>query len=298
MVAATVHEAVLLEESMLILELTPDGRYVDGTLGGGTHTRTILERSSPNGRVLALDVDHSALTRAEETFAAVGPRFRAVEKNFRFLDQAVAETEFGPCDGVLLDLGFSSDELLDPKKGLSFQQDGILDMRLGPQSNDDGLTAADIVNSWSKEEITTLLQEYGEERFAWKIAENIIKARKSARIVGTFDLVSVIKSAVPATYEHGRIHPATRTFQALRMAVNDEIPALKQAVQAAHDVLRPGGRCAIITFHSIEDRVVKHLFQNEEAWQPVSKKPIAPSEEECARNPRARSAKLRAAIRI
>ena len=283
---------------MLILELTPDGRYVDGTLGGGTHTRTILERSSPNGCVLALDVDHTALTRAEETFAVFGPRFRAVEKNFRFLDQAVSETGFGPCDGVLLDLGFSSDELLDPKKGLSFQQDGILDMRLGPQSNDDGLTAADIVNSWSKEEITTLLQEYGEERFAWKIAETIIKARKSARIVGTFDLVSVIKSAVPATYEHGRIHPATRTFQALRMAVNDEIPALKQAVQAAHAVLRPGGRCAIITFHSIEDRVVKHLFQNEEAWQSVSKKPIAPSEEECARNPHARSAKLRAAIRI
>jgi 16S rRNA (cytosine1402-N4)-methyltransferase len=184
------------------------------------------------------------------------------------------------------------------KKGLSFLQEGSLDMRLGPQSNEDGLTAADIVNGWSKQELSTLLQEYGEERFAWKIAEAICKARKSARIVGTLDLVSVIKMAVPASYEHGRIHPATRTFQALRMAVNDEIPALKQAVQAAASILRPGGRCAIITFHSIEDRVVKHLFQNEELWEPVAKKPIAPTEAECERNPRARSAKLRVARRM
>jgi 16S rRNA (cytosine1402-N4)-methyltransferase len=298
MVATTVHEAVLLEESMLALELKPGGRYVDGTLGGGTHTRTILERSAPDGRVLSLDVDHTALARAQEQFQSFGTRFQAIERNFRFLDQAVQEAGFGPCDGVLLDLGFSSDELLDPKKGLSFLQEGSLDMRLGPQSNEDGLTAADIVNGWSKQELSTLLQEYGEERFAWKIAEAICKARKSARIVGTLDLVSVIKMAVPASYEHGRIHPATRTFQALRMAVNDEIPALKQAVQAAASILRPGGRCAIITFHSIEDRVVKHLFQNEELWEPVAKKPIAPTEAECERNPRARSAKLRVARRM
>lgn len=297
MVAATVHEAVLLEESMLALELKTGGRYVDGTLGGGTHTRTILERAE-GSQVLSLDVDHTALARAKTTFQSFGKRFQAIERNFRFLDQAVEEVGFGPCDGVLLDLGFSSDELLDPKKGLSFLQDGVLDMRLGPQSNEDGLTAADIVNSWSKQEITTLLQEYGEERFAWKIAEAIIKARKSARIIGTFDLISVIKTAVPTTYEHGRIHPATRTFQALRMAVNDEIPALKQAVQAAEKILKPGGRCVILTFHSIEDRVVKHLFQNEEVWKMVSKKPIPPSEEECARNPRARSAKLRVASRV
>lgn len=298
MATATVHEAVLLEESMLALELKPGGRYVDGTLGGGTHARTILERTGPDGRVLALDVDHTALERACAGFQSFGSRFQAVERNFRFLDQAVQEVGFGPCDGVFLDLGFSSDELLDPKKGLSFLQDGVLDMRLGPQSNEDGLTAADIVNSWSKQEITTLLQEYGEERFAWKIAEAIIQARKTARIVGTFDLVAIIKTAVPTTYEHGRIHPATRTFQALRMAVNDEIPALKQAVQAAQKILRPGGRCVVLTFHSIEDRVMKHLFQQEEIWQPLSKKPLVPSEEELVRNPRARSAKLRAAVRL
>lgn len=297
MVAATVHEAVLLEESMLALELKAAGRYVDGTLGGGTHTQAILDRTAPDGQVLALDVDTTALARANERFQSYGSRFHAVERNFRFLDHAVKEQGFGPCDGILLDLGFSSDELLDPKKGLSFLQDGILDMRLGLQSNEDGLTAADIVNSWSKEEIATLIQEYGEERFAWKIADAIVKARKLARIVGTFDLVSVIKTAVPPSYEHGRIHPATRTFQALRMAVNDEIPALKQAVRAAATVLRPGGRCAIITFHSIEDRVVKHLFQEEETWQPVWKKPVAPSPAECERNPRARSAKLRVAIK-
>ncbi len=297
MISASVHEAVLLEESMLTLEVHPDGRYVDGTLGGGTHTRSLLERSAPTGRVLSLDVDRAALSRASVTLAPFGARWQGIEQNFRFLDRAAKEADMLESDGVLLDLGFSSDELLDPQKGLSFMQDGILDMRLGPASNEDGLTAADIVNSWSKQEIATLIQEYGEERFAWRIAEAIFLARKTARIVGTLDLVAIIKKAVPGGYEQGRIHPATRTFQALRMAVNDEIPALKEAVHAAHRILRPGGRCAVITFHSIEDRVMKHLFQDEALWTPLTKRPLVPSDAECERNPRARSAKLRVATR-
>ena len=165
MVPETIHTAVLLEESMLALEVKPGGRYLDGTLGGATHTKTLLERSGPTGRVVSLDVDPTALARAAETVQSFGERWQGIDRNFRFLDQAAADADLVPCDGVLLDLGFSSDELLDPKKGLSFLQDGILDMRLGPQSNEDGLTAADIVNSWSKEEISTLIQEYGEERF-------------------------------------------------------------------------------------------------------------------------------------
>lgn len=283
---------------MLALKVHTGGRYIDGTLGGATHTKALLDRSAPEGRVISLDVDLTALTRAQETLASYGSRWQGIDQNFRFLDRAAIAAGFTECDGVLLDLGFSSDELLDPEKGLSFMQDGVLDMRLGPGSNEDGLTAADIVNSWTKDEIGTLIKEYGEEKFSWRIADEIISARKSARIVSTFDLVAIIKKAVPMTYEHGRIHPATRTFQALRMAVNDEIPALKDAVRAAQKILRPGGRCAVITFHSIEDRVMKHLFQDEALWEPVTKRPLVPSEAECTRNPRARSAKLRTAIRL
>jgi 16S rRNA (cytosine1402-N4)-methyltransferase len=284
-----VHEAIeaLLPQS--------GGRYLDGTLGGGTHTRALLQACSPDGTVLSLDIDRSALARAQELLAPYGARWKSAEENFRYLDRAAESNGLAPLDGILLDLGLSSDELDDPSRGLSFRTDGPLDMRLGPHANEDGLTAADIVNTWTVQDIERVLRVFGEEPFARRIAQGILEARKAARIIGTLDLVSVITRSVPNIPSH--IHPATRTFQALRIAVNDELETLKIAIEAASRVLRPGGRLAIISFHSLEDRIVKRAFAAE-PWNAVTKKPLAPSDEEVAENPRARSAKFRVAERM
>lgn len=291
------HKAVMLEEAMSALDVRPGGLYLDGTLGGGGHTEELLKRSSPDGRVLSLDVNRKAIDHAREALGSYGERLMIAEENFRWLDRAAEETDMGPFDGILLDLGYSSDELEDPRLGLSFKQDGPLDMRFGPKSNDDGLTAAEIVNSWTQNDLEKVIRNFGEEKFARRIAQKIVQARKSARIVRTLELASIIQAAVPGNYEQGRIHPATRTFQALRIVVNDEVQALKQAIAAAQKVLGEGGRLAIISFHSIEDRVVKIAFAQSEEWEAIEKKPITASEEELERNPRARSAKLRTAIK-
>jgi 16S rRNA (cytosine1402-N4)-methyltransferase len=284
----------MTEEVLSALAPNAGGRYLDGTLGGATHTRALLQASAPDGRVLSLDVDRGALERARATLSAYGDRWIGVEENFRNLDQVATEQGMVPLDGILLDLGFSSDELADPAKGLSFLQDGPLDMRLGAKANEDGLTAAEIVNSWSPSEIERVLSTFGEEPFSRKIAYGIAEARKAARIIGTLDLVSIIKRTVPA--RPGEIHPATRTFQALRIAVNDELETLKLAIAASERVLKPGGILAVISFHSLEDRIVKQAFQSD-VWIPQSKHPLTPSETEIAENPRSRSAKLRCAIK-
>lgn len=279
---------------MLVLDPQPGGRYLDGTLGGATHTEELLKRSTPNGTVCSFDVDPVAIERAQERLASYGSRWTPVEANFRDMARVMRERQEPPFDGVLLDLGLSSDELVDPEKGLSFLQEGPLDMRLGPQANEDGLTAADILNGWQEGEIRKMLDIFGEERFARKIAYAIVKTRKEHPFQTTTQLVDLIRATVPPIYEKGRIHPATRTFQALRIAVNDELEALKDAIKGAHEVLRPGGRCAIITFHSLEDRIVKLAFR-EEGWEPLVKRPLVPSDQETVENPRARSAKLRVA---
>ena len=291
------HKAVMLEEALEALDVQPGGRYLDGTLGGGGHTEELLRRSAPNGRVLSLDVNRKALESASTDLATYGDRLIIAEENFRWLDRAAEEHDMIPLDGILLDLGFSSDELEDPRLGLSFRHDGPLDMRFGPKSNDDGLTAAEIVNSWSQDDLEKLIRNFGEERFARRIAQKIVQARKSARIIRTLELASIVQAATPGNYEQGRIHPATRTFQAIRIVVNDEVQALKQAIQAAHRTLHAGGRLAIISFHSIEDRVVKLAFQHAEDWEALQKRPLTATEEETQQNPRARSAKLRAAIK-
>ena len=292
----TIHDAVLIEETMQFLNVQPGGLYIDGTLGGGTHSEQILKESAPDGRVLSIDVDLKALERAKTRFAPYGDRWLCRETNFRFMADVAREADFMPVDGVLLDLGLSSDELADRSKGFSFMQDGPLDMRLGPKANEDGLTAADIVNTWSVEDIETAIRNFGEERFAGRIAHAILKARHASRIIGTLDLVTVIKQATPNNYEQGRIHPATRTFQALRIAVNDELESLKQALEGAIEVLKPGGRLAVISFHSMEDRIVKQRFLQEDV-EPLTKRPVTASDEEVARNPRSRSAKLRVATK-
>jgi 16S rRNA (cytosine1402-N4)-methyltransferase len=294
----SVHVPVMLEESMLALEVRPGGVYVDGTLGGASHTEELLKRSAPNGKVFSFDVSRKALEAAKTKLEGYGDRWQGIEANFRHLDRALiaAGVSEGSVDGILLDLGFSSDEIQDPAIGLSFQTDGPLDMRLGPKANEDGLTASDIVNTWPARDLETMIRNFGEERFARKIAEAIVEARKVARIIRTLELSSIIRRAVPANYEQGRIHPATRTFQALRIAVNDELPALKDAIAASRVMLKQGGRLAIITFHSLEDRIVK-LGMKEGEWEPLTKKPQVPSEQELAENPRSRSAKLRVAAK-
>ncbi len=282
---------------MLVLNPRPDAIYIDGTLGGATHTEELLKRSAPSGRVFSFDVDLSAIERAKHTLAAYGSRWMPIEANFRHLDQELRQRNINQVDGILLDLGLSSDELADPTRGISFQQDGPLDMRLGPKANDDGLTAAEIVNTWQTKDLITLFRELGEERYALFIAKAIVSARRDEPIVTTQALVQIIKAAVPGNYEKGRIHPATRSFQALRIAVNDEIQVLKDAIKAAHSILRPDGVLAIISFHSLEDRIVKLAFKDQELWNVLTKKPIEPSPRELQENPRSRSANLRAAAK-
>lgn len=285
----------MVREAIEALRPQAGGLYIDGTLGGATHTEQLLAASHPDGRVLSLDVDPIALDRAKNRLKAYGARWKGVEGNFRHLDQIAERESFSPCDGILLDLGLSSDELADPERGISFQIDGPLDMRLGTSSNEDGLTAADILNEWKREELEELIRDYGEERYARKIAEAIVIRRKKEPFARTLDLANTIKHALPSGYERGRIHPATRTFQALRMAVNDEIATLKEAIIAARRVLKPGGRLAIITFHSLEDRVVKIAFKEAEDLDIITKKPLVPTEDEITHNARSRSAKLRIA---
>lgn len=294
----TRHVAVMTPEVLRALQPHSGGSYIDGTLGGGTHTEELLKSSSPDGRVLSVDVDRTALNMARERLAAYGDRWIPIESNFRSLAEKAEAAGFVPCDGIVLDLGISSDQLADTPRGLSFLQDGPLDMRLGPAANEDGLTAADIVNTWSASEIETLIREYGEERYARKIAEGIVRARKAARLIGTLDLVAVIRSSIPASYERGRIHPATRTFQALRITVNDELGALKEAIAGAKKILAPGGRLAVISFHSLEDRIVKQTFRESGDLRIITKRPLVPATEEIELNPRARSAKLRVAEKI
>lgn len=296
----TAHIPVMLEETMLALEVKSGGTYVDGTLGGASHTEELLKRSSPDGKVFSFEVNRSALQVSGLKLQAYGKRWTGIEANFRHLDRELIGlgVQEGSLDGILLDLGFSSDEIQDPAIGLSFQNDGPLDMRLGPKANDDGLTASDIVNTWSEHEIETMIRNFGEERYASNIAKAVVQARKAARIIRTLELVSIIRGAVPAGYEQGRIHPATRTFQALRIAVNDELEALKDAIKAGHRMLKPGGRMAIITFHSLEDRIVKLAFKEVGEWEQIGKKPLVPTDQEQHVNPRSRSAKLRIAKKL
>ena len=289
------HTAVLVEEAMRILDVKPGGKYLDATLGGGTHTSELLRRSAPDGLVVSLDVDPAALERMRDLLKDESGRWIGVEANFRGLEHIARDTGVAPLDGILLDLGLSSDELADRTKGLSFMENGPLDMRLGPTANEDGLTAAEIVNSWTRDDIERVIDTFGEEKFAHRIALAIVEARKAARIIGTLDLAAIVKQAVPQNYERGRIHPATRTFQALRMVVNDELASLKLAIAGAENTLKPGGRIAIISFHSLEDRIVKQAFLASEKLTILTKKPITPGAQELETNPRSRSAKLRAA---
>jgi len=292
------HVPVLLEETIGGLSLRSGDNVIDGTVGAGGHAAAALERTSPNGLLLGMDLDEAALEAARRKLACFGSRVMLVRENYRNVERVLLSHSFGPIQAALLDLGFSSLAVDDPGRGFSFRFDGPLDMRFDPAQE---LTAAAIVNGWTADELTDIFVRYGEERYARRIAGALVAARRRDRIVSTLRLVDVIAAAVPAFYRRGKIHFATRTFQALRIAVNDELGNLTAALPALTRSLAVGGRLAIISFHSLEDRIVKNYFREQSAFgtlRVLTKRPIVAGEAEIAANPRSRSAKLRLAEKI
>ncbi|HEV8468632.1 MAG TPA: 16S rRNA (cytosine(1402)-N(4))-methyltransferase RsmH [Candidatus Limnocylindria bacterium] len=306
-----VHEPVLLAEVLAQLDPHEGGRYVDGTVGAGGHAAAVLDRSGASGKLLGIDRDPEALAAAARELARFGDRALLIRANFAVLDDVARSHSFAPVDGVLLDLGLSSLQLADDKRGFSFRARGPLDMRADPDLR---LTAADIVNSWSGSELRRVFAEYGEEPEAARIAAAIVRRRSKARFetadeFGRF--VAGVKTRRPRSTD-----PATRVFQALRIAVNDELANLSAALAAAISILRPGGRLAVIAFHSLEDRIVKQFFARESrdcicpphlptcvcghraGLRVVTRRPLRAASAEVDRNPRARSAALRVAERI
>ncbi len=290
----TCHQSVMREEVLQALAPCSGGHYLDATLGGGGHSLALLEASAPDGTVLSLDVDPSALARARALLPAYGGRWQIAEANFRDLRSVAEASGLAPFQGILFDLGISSDQLNDSSFGLSFQIDGPLDMRLGPCANRDGLTADTIINRWSEADLTRLLHVYGEERHARAIAREIVRRRKQQPFKRTKDLADTISGLAFFRTARRKIHPATKTFQALRIAVNDELESLRIALRDAEDLVAPGGVIAVISFHSLEDRIVKQTFKQYKTFF-CSKKPLCPTTEEISKNPRSRSAKLRIA---
>jgi 16S rRNA (cytosine1402-N4)-methyltransferase len=281
------HEPVLLEEALEILAVSAGGFYVDGTVGLGGHSEELLRRSAPDGRLLAVDRDSETLALAEERLRGSGERARFVQAEFREIPRLLGDDQ---ADGILLDLGVSSAQLEDPDRGFSFQTDGPLDMRM---DRSHGETAADVVNRLGEPELADVIYRFGEEKASRRIARAIAAARRSSRIRTTGELAEIVRRAAP----HGRpgLHPATRTFQAIRIRVNRELEGLGATVAALARALKPGGRLAVIAFHSLEDREVKQAFRQlePEGFLRLTKKPLRPTEAEVRRNPRARSARLR-----
>jgi 16S rRNA (cytosine1402-N4)-methyltransferase len=290
----TQHVPVLLHEVLEALRPGAGGRYIDGTVGGGGHTAALLEASAPGGRVLGLDRDEAALARAAERLKAFEARVTLVKSDFRAMKSVAEAHGFAPCDGVLLDLGLSSDQLASPERGFSFQADGPLDMRFDPST---GETAAELLNRASETELADIFYSYGEERRSRRLARVVVERRRTRPFERTGDLVAAVEAALGG--RRGRLHPATRAFQALRIAVNDELGALKEGLAAAADLLAEGGRLAVISFHSLEDRIVKQFIQlhaSGQASRPLralTRKPLVASAAEREANPRSRSAKLR-----
>ena len=301
------HVSVLLDECIEALNIQPDGIYVDGTLGGAGHSFHIAEKLT-TGRLIGIDRDPIALEAAGKRLEPFGDRVTLVHSNFCQMAKVLDDLGIAGVDGILLDLGVSSPQLDDGARGFSYMADAPLDMRM---DSGDALTADTVVNTWSYEELKRILYDYGEERYAPAIAAAIVRRRETAPIRTTLELVDVIRSAMPPAALREKQHPAKRTFQAIRIAVNDELGSVSRAMEAAIPRLNPGGRLAVITFHSLEDRIVKSAMANAAKGcvcppefpvcvcgripqvTVLTRKPIVSGEEELARNPRARSAKLR-----
>jgi len=277
------------DEVLRLLAPRPGQTVVDGTVGAGGHARLLAERVDPGGRVIGLDQDPAMLELARPRLS--GLPVTLDHRNFEDLPGVLQELQVGPVDAVLADLGFSSDQLANPERGLSFQQDGPLDMRLDPTR---GEPASALVRRLHERDLADLFWQYGEERHSRRIARKIVEARQEAAIATTGQLADLVRSCVPRSRGHP-IDPATRVFQALRIAVNDELGALERFLVVLPECLKPGGRAAVISFHSLEDRLVKRAFRNKATWRELTRKPLTASEEEAHRNARARSAKLRVA---
>lgn len=288
---STVHVPVMLDEVLAGLAPRPGQIIVDGTLGGGGHTRALAAAVSPGGQIIALDRDPGALDRMGDLG---GLPIRLVQANYADLPAVLAELGLPQVGGILLDLGLSSDQLADAERGFSFSAAGALDLRFDP---DEGSPASELVNRWPEARLAELIQTYGEERFARRIARRIVETRRERTITTAAELAELIRRTVPRTADSRRIDPATRTFQALRIAVNDELGSLERLLAAAPACLEPGGRLAVISFHSLEDRRVKQAFRQAARWEVLTKKPLTAGPAEVTRNPRARSAKLRVAAR-
>ena len=292
-----IHTAVLKKEVLEYLDPASNENFVDCTIGEGGHSEDILEKNGPEGKVLGIDLDPQQIAASQWLHVQFKDRIVLANDSYVNLKEIVERKAFGPVNGILLDLGMSSAQLARANKGFSFQIDQGLDMRY---NDNNYLTAEKIVNEYSLEKIEEILENYGEEKFAKKIAENIVERRKQGRIKTTFELIEIIKDATPPAYWRGKIHYATRTFQALRIAVNDELENIKRVLPDAISILAPGGRLAVISFHSLEDRIIKNFFINEAKNKTIkilTKKPITASRDELGKNHRARSAKLRLAVK-
>lgn len=290
--SASIHIPVLQNEVLAHLQPQSGQVLVDGTLGGGGHTRLLAERVAPDGFILALDRDPRAIAAAEKTLS--GRPVKVAQANFCDLPELIRELRLSAVDGVLLDLGLSSDQLSDDARGFSFDARGSLDLRFDPTQ---GEPAWQLLERLREQPLADLIYEYGEERFSRRIARRIVEVRRKEPIRTADHLARLVRSCVPRSRGHD-IDPATRTFQAIRIAVNDELGSLQRALKQIPDCLRPGGRFVVISFHSLEDRLVKEAFRDDPRLQSLCKKPIRASQQESAENPRSRSAKLRAAARL
>ena len=292
----TEHVPVLLHETIGLLHPNKGETFFDGTLGGGGHASRICDAIGDTGRLLACDKDAGAITVAEKRLAGCQCAKSIVQGSFRDINVICARADTATLDGILFDLGFSSMQIEDSGRGFSFLRDEPLLMTLANTVDEETLTARDIVNDWGEESIADIIYGYGEERYARGIARGIVEARQEHPIETTAQLVDIIRQSVPKGYASGKIHPATRTFQALRIAINDELGAAEEGIRKGFALLAPGGRMAVISFHSLEDRIVKRLFKeacDTGEYELLTKKPIVPDESELRDNPRARSAKLR-----
>ncbi|EEL33133.1 16S rRNA (cytosine(1402)-N(4))-methyltransferase RsmH [Bacillus toyonensis] len=304
------HVTVLLKETVDGLDIKPDGTYVDCTLGGGGHSSYLLSQLTDGGKLIAFDQDEIAIQNAKEKFSSYGEQFITVKSNFRYLSEKLQELGITEVDGILFDLGVSSPQLDTPERGFSYHHDAPLDMRM---DQDAPLTAYDVINSWSYEQLVRIFFQYGEEKFSKQIARKIEAYRENKAIETTGELVELIKEGIPAPARRTGGHPAKRVFQAIRIAVNDELKVFEEALESAIEMVKPGGRVSVITFHSLEDRICKTTFKRNSTTPPlppglpiipdefkpklklITRKPILPSDIELEENNRARSAKLRIA---
>ena len=307
------HISVLLEESVDLLDIKPDGIYADGTLGGGGHSSLICSRLGEGGRLIGIDRDMTAIKAAGERLSEFGDRVTIVHNNFANIKEVLKELRIDKIDGAILDLGVSSPQLDTAERGFSYNMDAKLDMRM---DRDDVLSAYEVVNEYSEADLAKIIFDYGEERFARQIAKGIVTARETKKIQTTFQLTEIIKSSIPAKARFADKHPAKRTFQAIRIEVNNELGILENAIKDFVEVLKPDGVLSVITFHSLEDRIVKQTFQslaegcvcpknfpvcvcgNQPKVKIVTRKPIVSGNAELNRNIRAHSAKLRAVKKI